>query len=185
MSKASLEDFVSALTKDMTVKDLNDLCREILEAKSRRKNSMGNRAVITASMAEDVASSNDIGVYLHWNGGRDSVEAFLTYCKMQDFRCPEDDNYGWARLCQVIANFLGGDGLSIGIDRCCNLDCNNCDNSVYVIKGWDIIGRKYFDRAEQQGYDLYDMLCAIDDAQPEKMRLGHSNICEKMSENGN
>ena len=42
---------------------------------------MGNRAVITASTAEDVAHSKDIGIYLHWNGGIDYIRAFLTYCK--------------------------------------------------------------------------------------------------------
>ena len=31
---------------------------------------MGNRAVITTE-------KKDLGIYLHWNGGRDSVEAFL------------------------------------------------------------------------------------------------------------
>ena len=35
---------------------------------------MGNRAVITASLSNDPQTSNDIGIYLHWNGGRDSVE---------------------------------------------------------------------------------------------------------------
>ena len=31
---------------------------------------MGNRAVITTS-------KKDLGLYLHWNGGRDSIEAFF------------------------------------------------------------------------------------------------------------
>lgn len=69
---------------------------------------MGNRAVITTSQSKDVQTSIDIGVYLHWNGGRDSVEAFLSYCKLRGFRPPERDCYGWARLCQVIGNFFGG-----------------------------------------------------------------------------
>ena len=88
---------------------------------------MGNRAVITTSKSLDVARSTDIGVYLHWNGGRDSVEAFLKYCKLKGYRSPETDCYGWARFCQVIGNFFGG-GLSLGIDKCCNLDCDNYDN---------------------------------------------------------
>ena len=71
---------------------------------------MGNRAVITTE-------ERDLGVYLQWNGGRDSVEAFLEYCRMRGFRPPEADSYGWARLCQVIANFFGADGLSVGICR--------------------------------------------------------------------
>lgn len=36
---------------------------------------MGNRAVITTT-------DQRIGIYLHWNGGKDSVEAFLKYCKL-------------------------------------------------------------------------------------------------------
>ena len=40
---------------------------------------MGNRAIITTKKDFD---NNGIGVYLHWNGGRDSVQAFLTYCKL-------------------------------------------------------------------------------------------------------
>ena len=132
---------------------------------------MGNRAVITASKSLNTAKSSDIGVYLHWNGGRDSVEAFLTYCEAKGYRPPEVDSYGWARLCQVIGNFFGGD-TSLGIDRCDNLDCENWDNGVYIIEGWKIVGRQYFDNGiEQATYDLRKMLDAINEAQPEKERL--------------
>ena len=133
---------------------------------------MGNRAVITASKAKNVAESNDIGVYLHWNGGRDSVEAFLKYCKLKGYRSPDTDCYGWARLCQVIGNFFGGES-SIGIDRCCCLDCDNRDNGVYIIKGWEIVGREYFEGEEQRYHDLLEMLEEIDDNQPEGERLRH------------
>ena len=136
---------------------------------------MGNRAVITTNNTYNVDKSTDIGIYLHWNGGRDSVEAFLKYCKFRGFRSPSDDSYGWARLCQVIGNFFGGD-LSVGIDCCRNLDCNNYDNGVYVIRGWEIVGRRFFDGREQQNYDLYEMLCSIDEAQPENDRLGNDKI---------
>ncbi len=34
---------------------------------------MGNRAVITASKSKD----SGLGIYLHWNGGIESVVAFL------------------------------------------------------------------------------------------------------------
>ena len=136
---------------------------------------MGNRAVITASKAADVAQSNDIGVYLHWNGGRDSVEAFLKYCELKGYRSPSDDNYGWARLCQVIGNFFGGSN-SIGIDNCGHLDCDNYDNGVYIIEGWKIVGRQYHDGAEQNSYDLYEMLLDIDKAQPIMEQLGEERI---------
>lgn len=137
---------------------------------------MGNRAVITTSRAKDPQTSDDLGIYLHWNGGRDSVEAFLTYCRLRGFRRPEEDNYGWARLCQVIANYLGPDGLSIGIDKCCNLDCDNYDNGVYVIENWRIVDRKYHSGREQHNYDLLEMLHEIDEAQPEKDIIGYDKL---------
>lgn len=130
---------------------------------------MGNRAVITT---ED----KKIGVYLHWNGGRDSVEAFLTYCKIKDFRSPETDSYGWARLCQVIANFFGGDGLSIGIDEFDKLDCDNHDNGVYIIKNWEIIGREYAPEREQKGYNLLKSIKFINSKQPENMQITDEQI---------
>lgn len=126
---------------------------------------MGNRAVITNNL-------NGIGVYLHWNGGLDSVEAFLKYCELKGFRTPESDTgYAYARLTQIISNFFGG-SLSVGVDLCSNLDCDNGDNGVYIIKGWEVVDRKYFKGAEQHEYSMRDMLKAIDDAQPESERLG-------------
>lgn len=144
---------------------------------------MGNRAVITACRDENVKESKEIGIYLHWNGGYDSVNAFLTYCKFRGFRKPNEDTYGWARLCQVIANFFGGD-LSIGIGQCCNLDCDNWDNGVYVIDGWDIVDRKYFSGCEQQEYDLAKLLVDIDKLQPENDRLGEAKIYELLNKYG-
>ena len=136
---------------------------------------MGNRAVITASKEIDIQKSKDIGIYLHWNGGRDSVEAFLKYCELKGYREPDKDNYGWARLCQVIGNFFGGTA-SVGIDNCCNLDCDNYDNGVYIIEGWKIVGRKYHSGAEQNNYDLAEMLIGIDESQPLKEQLGEEKI---------
>ena len=124
---------------------------------------MGNRAVITT---ED----KRVGIYLHWNGGRDSVEAFLTYCFLKGYRKPEDDCYGWARLCQVIGNFFGGT-TSIGIDTLDHLDCDNWDNGVYIIKDWKIIGREYFNGEEQANYDLKMLVAEINARQPEGERL--------------
>ena len=129
---------------------------------------MGNRAVITTR-------SKDIGVYLHWNGGRDSVEAFLKYCKLKGYRPPELDCYGWARLCQVIGNFFGGE-LSIGIDKYDKLDKDNGDNRVYVIENWNIVDRLFISWPEQHEYDLIGMLKSINNAQPEKERLSEEVI---------
>ena len=61
---------------------------------------MGNRAVITTK-------ERKIGLYLHWNGGRDTIEPLLKYCELQGFRPPSQDCYGWARMCQVMVIIAG------------------------------------------------------------------------------
>lgn len=130
---------------------------------------MGNRAVITTEIGWNCPMYH-LGVYLHWNGGRDSVQAFLTYCKLKGYRTPESDCYGWARLCQVIGNYFGGK-YSVGIDVVSALDTDNWDNGVYIIKDWEIIGRQYMRNPEQNNYPLLDMLQEINEAQPEKERI--------------
>lgn len=131
---------------------------------------MGNRAVITTR-------NKDLGVYLHWNGGRDSVEAFLKYCELKGYRPPERDCYGWARLCQVIGNYFGGE-LSIGIDKYEKLDTDNGDNGVYVIENWKIVDRLFIDWPEQNEYDLIGMLKDINKAQPEDEQLSEEVISQ-------
>lgn len=129
---------------------------------------MGNRAVITS---KENFENNGIGIYLHWNGGYDSVSAFLKYCELKGYRNPNKDNYGWARLCQVIGNFFGGTN-SIGIDVVNKLDCDNGDNGVYIIEGWKIVDRKYFNSSEQMNYELEEMLMEIDGCMPESEQIG-------------
>jgi len=119
---------------------------------------MGNRAVITT---ED----KEIGVYLHWNGGRESVEAFLAVCKELGHRSPEDDCYGWARLCQVVGNFFGGT-TSLGIDRYENLDTDNGDNGVYIIKNWEIIGREFGKDSPVEHSTLAAIIADVKSKQP-------------------
>lgn len=129
---------------------------------------MGNRAVITT---KENFENNGVGVYVHWNGGYDSVSAFLKYCELKGYRTPDTDCYGWARLCQVIGNFFGG-GCSVGIDVVNNLDCDNWDNGVYIIEGWKIVDRKYYKGEEQMNYKLNKMLLDIDSSMPENEQLG-------------
>lgn len=122
---------------------------------------MGNRAVITANN-----NLNETGIYLHWNGGRSSVEAFLAYCNLKGYRCPEDDCYGWAYLVATIANTFSS-GISVGVDSCLNLDTDNGDNGVYVIENWLIAERIYADpNYEQDDYDLLECVKDIDSMQP-------------------
>jgi hypothetical protein len=135
---------------------------------------MGNRAVIST---KENFENNGIGIYVHWNGGKKSITAFLDYCKMRGFREPDDDNYGWARLAQVIANFMGADGLSVGIDTVDHLDCDNGDNGTYLIRGWKIVGHEYSKPCVEK-YDPLELLLDIDKAQPAEQQLGEARIRE-------
>ena len=140
---------------------------------------MGNRAVITTQ--EYLTNPDSIGVYLHWNGGRDSVQAFLLYCKAKGYRPPETDCYGWARLCQVVGNYFGGE-LSLGIDACSRLDCDNWDNGVYIIEGWEIVDRRFAPEEEEQDRDLLEMLRKINEAQPPKEQLPDEDLQRAVEE---
>ena len=101
---------------------------------------MGNRAVITASTTQ----TTGVGIYVHWNGGLESVLAFLHVAKERGYRDPTNDNtYGMARLCGLICEFFGlKSSISVGIGQLKELDCDNGDNGVYVIgPGWTIKSR--------------------------------------------
>ena len=133
---------------------------------------MGNRAVIAT---ED----KGVGVYLHWNGGKESVETFLAYCDLKGYRPPETDCYGWARLCQVCGNFFGG-STSLGIDKYERLDTDNWDNGVYIIKDWKIIGREFqkYSDYELKPEELEERLIDLNEDQPTKEQLSKEEIHE-------
>ena len=106
---------------------------------------MGNRAVIGFQ-------GQKTGIYLHWNGGEESVRAFLDTAKALGVRDPVRDSYGVARLTQIIGNFFGG-SLSLGIGNLESLDCDNYDNGTYIVgEGWEIVERKY-QRASAGAFD--------------------------------
>lgn len=128
---------------------------------------MGNRAIITTP-------ERKIGLYLHWNGGRDTVEPLLHYCELKGYHPPSTDCYGWARLAQVVGNFFGGT-TSVGV--CAYTDdrkMNPGDNGIYVIEGWGIVERIYpyesFTEQNEHGFD--EILHALDESMPEDERLG-------------
>lgn len=136
---------------------------------------MGNRAIIKPI-------DKNIGIYLHWNGGRDSVEGFLKYCELKEYRgLGSDTSYGLARLCQVIGNFFGG-STSLGIVSCMGTtqDAEMIDNGIYVVKGWEIVDRVWCDgklssgceHEEQDEYSLQSMMEEIDKEQPAAEQLG-------------
>lgn len=141
---------------------------------------MGNRAVIKCKEGK-----SGVGVYLHWNGGRDSVEGFLATCDIRGYRSPETDNYGWSHLCAVCVMFFGFDGLNIGIDVVDRLDQDNCDNGVYIIEDWHIVGREFYryDK-EQQNYDLLEFVTELDEEFPKELQLGAEEVKKRLIEKG-
>jgi len=114
---------------------------------------MGNRCVI---VSKDTTKSNQdkkLGIYLHWYGSEDTVKEFLQDAKDKGIRnIISDPSYGWARLCQVIADALTKEALEseyskdnayetgIGIGLVSQLDTHNYDNGVYYIdENWEIV----------------------------------------------
>ena len=89
---------------------------------------MGNRAVITLSKKP---TQNSVGIYLHWNGGAESVLAFAEAAKHFGVHL-NDETYATARLAQIIGNFFGGT-LSVGVGILRQLDCENYDNGTYRV----------------------------------------------------
>ena len=130
------------------------------------ENVMGNRAIIQPI-------NSTMGVYLHWNGGLDSVTAFLKYCEMKGYRPfggKYSDGYGIARFCQVVGNYFGGN-CSIGlVNNVTRDDAEALDNGIYIIDGWKIV-KRIGRETPSEGYNITEMLCDIDDAQPEAERL--------------
>lgn len=88
---------------------------------------MGNRAVITT---KDVTSAP--AIYLHWNGGPESVLAFLHAAEDLGFRDPlGDDSYGMGYLQALTAMFFGN-GCSTGMGTRGDLG-NQGDNGIYIL----------------------------------------------------
>lgn len=121
---------------------------------------MSNSGII---MFED---NKELGLYLHWNGGRDSVEAFLKYCKLTKktggFQC------GMLSLAQVIKNW----SIELG-NIIVNPFNHNSDNGIYIVdKKWNIIDRKKFNGIEQNEYNLEEFLKDLDKSQPTDYQLG-------------
>lgn len=139
---------------------------------------MANIAVVTFASADEIskfakgdseiegakrlegfvaANPNKVGVYLHWNGGYDSIKPFCMACKRLGFRGAVTDCCGVACFTQLVRNFHGRKGwnLSVGVNTLNRLDTNNYDNGVFVVDDeWNIIGRE-FANGEQTNTEEY------------------------------
>ena len=116
---------------------------------------MGNRAVI----AFNTCNQNSIGIYLHWNGGRDSVEGFIMAARELSSGGVQSNQ---ARLIQAIGTFFEG-GLSVYVDHVKNLDCDNYDNGVYIVDmaKLEITGRKHNRQREQDHHNPQEIADCI------------------------
>ena len=87
---------------------------------------MGNRAVITfQDKSLEELDKSQVGIYLHWNGGIESIEGFCMAASLLDIREP-------ARFIQMLGNWYKGH-LNVYVDTVGRLDCDNYDNGVYVL----------------------------------------------------
>lgn len=109
---------------------------------------MGNRAVITRHRHARAAS-----IYLHWNGGRASVEAFLEAARRLGLRhVGADDAAFFDRLADMIAAHFFGCRVGFTVYRqpLGRADCDNRDNGLYQIDdNLTIIGREFAPRHEE------------------------------------
>ena len=104
---------------------------------------MGNRAVITLSTEE-----NATGIYLHWNGGPESVLAFTHAARDMGARSPDGDtSYAMAGLVRAVTLAIhdrAGELISMGVGPVKSLDTDNFDNGLYIIgSDWNIKTRKF------------------------------------------
>lgn len=90
---------------------------------------MGNRAVVVFKDQDFKA-----GVYLHWNGGPESVLAFL---KVMEERKWTRLDYASARFTAVVSEFFDAegecDGLSLAIVDDPQSWKDGCDNGLYEV----------------------------------------------------
>ena len=113
---------------------------------------MGNRAVIELEQS-------GLGIYMHWNGGRDSIEPLLHVAK--EYKIQSKGKYFLlSSLCKMIANsFTSTYSPPVEANPIDTLDCDNFDNGVYVISSnLDIVDRKFTRYPEQKEHDFKGMV---------------------------
>lgn len=102
---------------------------------------MGNRATITF---EPYYKSSPC-IYVHWNGNKQSVEAFCEAARTLKYRDPSSDpSYAFARFTGLLAVFYGLDNdIYLGVGTNKELNSAGDDNGVYVLgEDWDIVERR-------------------------------------------
>lgn len=110
---------------------------------------MGNRAVITFDQ-----TNNAPCIYLHWNGGRASVEAFLEAARDLGLRhaAPGQERQTLDQLAELVArHFFGGHvGYTVYRETYGRADKENGDNGVYLLNRDLTIGGRLFTRSYEE-----------------------------------
>lgn len=98
---------------------------------------MGNRAVI-------ILDDANVGVYLHYYGGPESVLGFLAAAKELGLQC-SGDSYDVAAFVRLVHGFR--DNVSVGVLAIAKPeDADHGDNGCYHIAGdWTIARREFVD----------------------------------------
>jgi hypothetical protein len=125
---------------------------------------------------------SDVAIYLHWNGGRDTVEPVLEVAKEYGLT---GDNAGMNDLYKMFHNMLATDMAEtayVGRVEEYNGSASG-DNGVYIIdKSFNIIDRLDFENEEQQIYlfeDIYDWTRKENDKYF-KRRKEHINLINEL-----
>lgn len=116
---------------------------------------MGNRAVL----AFDGTPPSGECLYLHWNGGRSSVEAFLEAARRLNIRRVDprwgviDRNAAVHQLGKLIAQFFFGVELNqqtVYVERYDTADKDNGDNGLYILnENFEIVERRFHGSSEE------------------------------------
>ena len=106
---------------------------------------MGNRAVITEGTGDSTPC-----IYLHWHGGRASVEAFLAVARQLQKAAPDAFKTRVERrdiLHAICQDFIGSSAYALTYIEAY---ADNGDNGTYLINSkFEITGRKYFNYSEE------------------------------------
>lgn len=101
---------------------------------------MGNRAYIVLKQKDQPVHPC---IYLHWNGGPESVYRFVEY--LTAVARPNDPDYAAARLVQLIGNYFGGN-TSLDLSAVATSGISELhevgDNGAFVV-GWDDKTKSY------------------------------------------
>ena len=111
---------------------------------------MGNRAVITFA-----THTNAPAIYLHWNGGRASIEGFLSAARqlgLRHARTPQAQTEALDQLAEMLARFYFRCNVGMTVYRLhyAGSDRDNGDNGTYLIgRDLTIIDRLFKPRADE------------------------------------